>query len=161
MTPRVDRRAGDRKRRTRAVVLDVVLTGASVLIVLGIASLILTPPGRSMAVEVSDTQATAGEMVLYGTVVEDTGKPVRGATVVVTRDSTGQQVASLSSAADGTFRAALTPIADTYRIAASADVGGRMVRDTVRVDMSPGHAYGVRIELRSRDYFLFIALPSY
>lgn len=150
-----------RRDRVRAVVLDVALTVSSVLIVFGVIAVILTPPGRVLAVEVTGTTAAAGALRLYGVVVEDTGKPVRGALLTVVRDDTGVQVASIASADDGTFAIDLPPVAATYRIVAAADVGGRNVRDTVRKDLTPGYSYGLKVELRSRDYFLFIALPSY
>lgn len=161
MIPRLTQWAKGQSERLRPVIQDVALTGMSVVVVIVLVGLIFMPPGMSMAVESSAEGASATTMVLYGNVVDTNDKPVRAASIVVQRDDTGQQVAAVSSAADGTFRIELPPVAATYRIVAAADSGGRNVRDTIRLAMAPGLSYGLRVELKSRDYFLFIVMPSY
>lgn len=161
MIPRLMQWTEGRSERLRPLVQDVVLTGMSVVVVVVIAGVIFMPPGMSMAVESTAQGVSASTMVLYGDVVDTSDKPVRAASIVVQRDDTGQQVAATSSAADGTFRVELPPVAATYRIVAAADTGGRNVRDSIRLAMAPGLSYGLRVELKSRDYFLFIVMPSY
>lgn len=152
-------------RSTRAyarapLIQDVVLSATSAAVVILVAWLLFMPPGVSMAISV-ESIAASGPITLYGRVIDQDGRPVRGASVVVVRDLDGVQVASLGTAADGTFRTVITGGPGSYRVVASVSVGGRTVRDTTRIDMEPDHTYGVSVELQRRTYFLFLPLPSY
>lgn len=157
-------RRGDNARAATAranVGQDVMLTAVSVAVVVVVSWLLFMPPGISMAIDVQAVESAGPLMTLYGRVVDDVGKPVNGAGLVVQRDTDGVQVANLASGPDGTFNVEIDGPAGSYRVVAAAAVGGRNVRDTTRIDMEPGYAYGVSIELQRREYFLFLPLPTY
>jgi hypothetical protein len=151
--------------RQRDLATDVVLTLVSMVVLVVLALYVVAPPAPSMALDVtSGAAATAGQpAVVYGTVVEGDGKPVRGATVVVSHQtSTGLvRVLSMTADATGAFRGEGPSPSGDYRVTVSADVGGRTARDTIGLALEPGRSYGLRAELVVRDYFIFLPLPTY
>jgi len=151
------------RARKREILLDVGLTIASMLVLVIAALYVVAPPAYTMAAEVSTSATAAGQIVVYGSVLDTDGRPVRSATVVVSRQDgeTLTRVLTIPVAADGTFRGETTAVDATYRVTVSADVGGRIARDTLALEMTAGHAYGMNIELIGRDYFVFLPIPSY
>jgi hypothetical protein len=144
-------------------VKDAVLTLASLAILVLAGLSIFAPPRMSFAMDVS-TQAISGDSaVIYGTVVDASDRPVRGATVAIVREANGDstQVAALTTAPDGTFRTVLSGPFGEHRVLVSADMGGRVVRDSQCFLVEGGHAYGVRAELINRDYFVFLPISTY
>jgi len=155
--------AAFRSDRARMIAFDISMTLASIAVLLIAALYVVAPPVDSMAVEISQSAAAADSIVVYGTITDSEDKPVRSATLVVSRQDGGTltRVATVPVAPDGTFNASIPAIAGTYRLVASVDVGGTVVRDTVTMQMVPGTAYGIAIELVQRDYFLFLPIGSY
>jgi len=142
---------------------DIFLTSLSLVVVMVVIGLIFMPPAPSMAVDIQADAIASNTIVVYGKVVDTQGLAVRGATVVVAKQTaTGyQQVASLVAAADGTFRTEIRNVAGTYRVVVTADVGRRTVSDTLTYAMAPGHAYATKAELQPTEYFLFLPITSY
>jgi hypothetical protein len=142
---------------------DALLTLASLAILVIAGLSIFAPPRMSFAMDVTTQAISSDSAVVYGKVVDGSDRPVRGATVVIVREENGDsvQVAALATAPDGTFRTELTGPFGQHRVLVSADMGGNVVRDSTCFDIDGGHAYGVRVELVNRDYFVFLPVSSY
>ncbi len=147
----------------RSLFKDAMLTLASLAILVVAGLSIFAPPRMSFAMDVSIQAISGDSAVIYGTVVDASDRPVRGATVVIVREMNGEsvQVAALATAPDGTFRTVLPGPFGEHRVLVSADMGSRVVRDSQRFVVEGGHAYGVRAELVNRDYFVFLPISTY
>lgn len=158
----MSRRAHPR-RTVREIVQDVVLTVLSLVIVGGAAMAIFTPPEKSIALGVESEPIASDVAIVYGTVVDVEGKPVRGARVAVIYENGNgpEQIASVSTAADGSFRVVSSGPFGTYRVVVAADIGTTTARDSITFQATAGHAYGITAELVNRDYFIFLPVVGY
>lgn len=152
-----------RRLSPRAIAIDVSLTVTSIVVLLIAALYVVAPPRPSMATEVTTSVTTGTGAVVYGSVLDTADRPVKGATVVVSRQNGGtlERVLSLTAAADGTFKGDVPSPSGTYRITVSADVGGITARDTMSLALEPGRSYGIKAELTDSSYFVFLPIPSY
>ena len=139
------------------------MTLGSVAVVLVVVLAVFSPPGETLALYVETSAIASDEAVIYGVVEDATGKRLRGATVVVVRENGEgpEQIASVETGTQGTFRVVVTERFGMHRVVVSADAGARTARDSIRIDVEPGSAYGITAELVQRDYFVFLPVSTY
>lgn len=120
-------------------------------------------PDAPLGADPTTTTVAALPALVYGSVVDTSNKPVRGATVVITRYVNGvsRRAASLTSSGAGLFSTSLADPSGTYRIVASADMGGRTVRGSTTFEPQAGVSYGVKVTLIEKSYFMFAPIPGY
>ena len=139
------------------------LTVSSLFIVAIAAFSIFAPPQKSLALEAYAETIPSDRAVIYGTVLDTEGKPVRGANIVVVYEngSGPVQIAALVPEADGTFRVETDGPFGTHRVIVSAAAGRQTARDSISLDVQAGNAYQITAELISREFFTFLPVSGY
>lgn len=152
-----------RRQRRAAIIEDLVYTGLSLLVLVGIVAYLFMPPTISMAVDVQQQAVAGTSIIVYGSVLDLDDRAVRNASVVISKDTqTGfVQVASVTTGSDGTYRVELNDELAAYKVVVSADIGGSSAADTITTRMQPGQATQVSAVLQSEPYFLFVPIATY
>lgn len=134
------------------------------IIVLTIAVVAITSSGHgTLSAVVTPANAaspTWKTIYLYGTLVDERGAPISGATVNVDyRD--GKKAATTTTLADGGWRLSFMDGPGPYMITVTTIVNGQPVTGSVNIDASPNMQWGVQMTFTQSTNWVFVPLPGY
>jgi len=99
-------------------------------------------------------------IALYGTLLDDDGVPVSGATVSVDyRD--GKKAAVTTTAADGSWNVSFMDGPGPYTITVTIMQNGSPVTGEVTINAAPGMSFGLQMVFTQPSSWVFVPLPGY
>ncbi len=141
---------------------DVVFTVLSFLVLAVVVSALTASarPNLAVAVTSSAPAANSKQIVVYGTLVDVNGAPIKNASVEI-QYADGSRVGSCRTKSDGTFKTQFNEGPAPYTIVVSFYQNGQLVTGTCEFVAEPGHAYGVRAVFTPPSSFVFVPIPGY
>lgn len=142
---------------------NVIVATASGLVMIALAGFIVAPTGLTFASTLTTAKISGTSSVVYGKVTNSSGRPIKGARVVLYHYRWSHQDidAVLYTNSQGLYRRVLHRTG-FESVQASYRVGGHLVKSAPRrLYIRKGHAYKVDMRLVSTSKFVFAPIFSY
>lgn len=138
---------------------DFVFSILSLLVIMVAIVAIVTPQQPQLALAVSAQAAVRDRIDVYGTLVDETGTPIPGATIQIKKG--GAVLASATTATDGSWATWFVDKTRDYTIVVTYVQNGTTVTASQSVTMDPNMSWGIQITFTQPSSWVFVPLPGY
>lgn len=142
---------------------NAVVAACSALTLAFLAIFAVAPATVSFAATTATSKISAQNIVFYGKVLDERGRAIKGARVVVYHFSHHRRYIDkvVNSDAKGTWRVERHTGSGRYYVAVQARIGGRFIETHKYFDAHRGHAYRLIAQLVRRGFFAFFPVTHY
>ena len=144
------------------VLEDLIFSVLSVLVLAVAITALFAGAKGSLTAVVTEAHATPSwkTISMYGTLVDDNGAPISGATVTVAyRD--GKKAATTTTAVNGAWNVSFMDGPGPYTIVVTIMRNGAPVTGEVTVNAAPGTSWGMQMVFTQPSSWVFVPLPGY
>ncbi len=146
------------------VIEDLVFSVLSVMVlVVAIVAVCMPQEARVTAAMAATLPATKNHAVFYGTLVDQSGAPISGASVVI-KDDGGATMASTTTNANGEWDVRFKDernMPKTYTVVVTVTINGQPVTGSTQISAYTSMKWGVQLVFAPPSSWTFVPLPGY
>ncbi|TLM94734.1 MAG: carboxypeptidase regulatory-like domain-containing protein [Actinobacteria bacterium] len=139
------------------VLEDLIFSTLSLLVLVVAAMAIMAGQNARLVAEATAAGPPAKQVAIYGTLVDQNGQPIQGATVTVSY-AKNNKLATGTTNANGEFNIRFNAETSPYTITVVTPQGQSA---STTLDMSGGMTWGLRMTMIPSSNWIFVPLPGY